>query len=196
MDAAASGACRGRRAGLSSVSERSAQTTGADPAKPQGGAGRLRTAKPCGPGTRCWCQAGGGASTQPGPNNPSIRRRRRQKRTRLRGEPGISRKTIAQGMSDALRCPVCSCASHHSFAHETAGAARTRHSLRPPSSRGAEIAVKLRALRAARLQRCVQCKPRHCERSDLSAVARRAKAEAIHCHLVRNKHVGKIVVTL
>ena len=25
-----------------------------------------RTAKPCGPGTRCWCQVGGGASTQPG----------------------------------------------------------------------------------------------------------------------------------
>ena len=122
-------------------------------------AGALRTAKPCGPGTRCWCQAGGGASTQPGPNNPSIRRRRRQKRIRLRGEPGISRKTIAQGMSDALRCPVCSCASHHSFAHETAGAARTRHSLRPPASRGAELAVKLRAPRAAR-------SPRHCERSE------------------------------
>ena len=106
-----------------------AQTTGANPAK----AGRLRTAKPCGPGTRCCCQAGGGASTQPGPDNPSIRRRRRQERIRLRGEPGISRQTIAQGMSDALRCPVCSCASHHSFAHETAGAARTRHSLRPLS---------------------------------------------------------------
>jgi hypothetical protein len=75
---------------LSSVSERSARTTGANArmnlsakagsarrsllAKP----GRLRTAKPCGPGTRCWCQAGGGASTQPGPNKPSIRRRRRQ----------------------------------------------------------------------------------------------------------------------
>src|SRR4029079_9942845 len=56
------------------------------------------------------------------------------RRIRLRGELGISRKTIAQGMSDALRCPVCSCASHHSFAHETAGAARTRHSLRPPDS--------------------------------------------------------------
>jgi hypothetical protein len=127
------------------------------PAKPSGRSrGRLRTAKPCGPGTRCWCQAGGGASTQPGPNNPSIRRRRRQKRTRLRGELGISRKTIAQGMSDALRCPVCSCASHHSFAHETAGAARTRHSLRPLSSRGADISVKLRAPRAARLWSRIQ----------------------------------------
>jgi hypothetical protein len=90
-----------------------------------------------------------GRSTQPGPDDTSIRRRRRQKRTRLRGERGISRQTIAQGMSDALRCPVCSCASHHSFARETAGAARTRHSLRPLSSRGAEIAVKPRAHRAA-----------------------------------------------
>jgi hypothetical protein len=91
----------------------------------------LRTAKPCGPGTRCWCQAGGGASTQPGFRqsfNPSATEARR---IRLRGELGISRKAIAQGMSDALRCPVCSCAPHYSFARETSGAARTRHSLRP-----------------------------------------------------------------
>jgi len=26
----------------------------------------LRTAKPCGHGTRCWCQADGGSRTQPG----------------------------------------------------------------------------------------------------------------------------------
>jgi hypothetical protein len=32
------------------------------------------------------------------------------KRAVLRGEPVISRKAIAQGMSDVLRCPVCSCA--------------------------------------------------------------------------------------
>src|SRR3982075_4359279 len=30
----------------------------------------LRTAKPCGPGTRCWCQVGGGASAQPGLDKP------------------------------------------------------------------------------------------------------------------------------
>src|SRR4029078_6214354 len=35
------------------------------------------------------------------------------KRAVLRGEYVISRKAIAQGMSDVLRCPVCSCA--HSF---------------------------------------------------------------------------------
>jgi hypothetical protein len=49
-----------------------------------------------------------------------------------RGEHEVSRKAIAQGMSDCLRCPVCSCAPKCAFlAHETAGAARTRHSLRP-----------------------------------------------------------------
>jgi hypothetical protein len=35
-------------------------------------------------------------------------------------------------MSDCLRCPVCSCAIFFlPFAHETAGAARIRHSLLP-----------------------------------------------------------------
>src|SRR5438105_2373837 len=49
-----------------------------------------------------------------------------------RGERDISRKAIAQGMSECFRCPVCSCAPNVQFlAHETAGAARTRHSLRP-----------------------------------------------------------------
>ena len=71
VDAAASGA-QGI-AGRASVCERStgAQTNGAAsgfinasadvhmPAKPLGEDGS-RTAKPCGPGTRCWCQVGGG----------------------------------------------------------------------------------------------------------------------------------------
>jgi hypothetical protein len=36
----------------------------------------LRTAKPCGPGTRCWCQAGGGDVGPTGPGKTLIRRRR------------------------------------------------------------------------------------------------------------------------
>src|SRR5258705_9003861 len=49
-----------------------------------------------------------------------------------RGEHEVSRKAIAQGMSECFRCPVCSCAPNAQFlAHEIAGAARTRHSLRP-----------------------------------------------------------------
>ena len=66
----------------------------------------LRTAKPCGPGTRCWCQADGDAPTQPGAGaviNPSATVTRRIRR---RGEHGISRKTIAQGTPE---CSVCTC---------------------------------------------------------------------------------------
>jgi hypothetical protein len=38
----------------------------------------LRTAKACGPGTRCWCQVGEDLSAQPGADRSSIRRRRWQ----------------------------------------------------------------------------------------------------------------------
>jgi hypothetical protein len=49
-----------------------------------------------------------------------------------RGEHEVSRKAIAQGMSECFRSPVCSCAPiAQLLAHETAGAACTRHSLRP-----------------------------------------------------------------
>jgi hypothetical protein len=54
------------------------------------------------------------------------------KRAVLRGEHVISRKAIAQGMSG---CPDCTCMLMRALfvhtAHETAGAASTRHSLRP-----------------------------------------------------------------
>ena len=51
---------------------------------------------------------------------------------RLRGERAISRQTIAQGRPDALRwtCMLV-CALLCALARETAGAARTRSSLRP-----------------------------------------------------------------
>jgi hypothetical protein len=61
---------------------------------------------------------------------PSVRRRG-HKRPIPRGERVISRRAIAQGMSDVLRCPVCSCAQFLPIAHGTAGAARIRHSLLP-----------------------------------------------------------------
>src|SRR5947207_14247630 len=57
-----------------------------------------------------------------------------------RGEHEVSRKAIAQGMSECFRCPVCSCAPFlRTLAHETAGAACTRHSLRPLSLGGRKI---------------------------------------------------------
>jgi hypothetical protein len=58
------------------------------------------------------------------------------RRIRRRGEHGISRKAITQGMPDASAEPVCSCAHPLSIAHETAGAVRTRHSLRPLNFEG------------------------------------------------------------
>src|SRR5204863_3121117 len=44
------------------------------------------------------------------PGGNSLSGRYGGKRAVLRGEHEISRKAIAQGMSDVLRCPVCSCA--------------------------------------------------------------------------------------
>ena len=48
-----------------------AQTNGAkSPAKPFGEDGLLRTAKACGSGTRCWCQAVGGGCGPTGSCQP------------------------------------------------------------------------------------------------------------------------------
>ena len=92
-----------------------------------------RTVKSCGPdASMVGVKSAEGKSARPGADEPAILRRRRQPSPILRGDHEISRKAIAQGMSDCLRCPVCSCAlSFAQFAHETAGAARIRHSLLP-----------------------------------------------------------------
>ena len=67
VDAAASGAQWDRRAGLHGpVSNRRRADDRCC----------SRTAKACGPGTRCWCQVGGGMSAQPGADMPRIRQRR------------------------------------------------------------------------------------------------------------------------
>ena len=66
------------------------------------------------------------------------------KRAVLRGEHVISRKAIAQGRPDALRwtCMLV-CALFVHIAHETAGAARTRSSLRPLTTEGEEFPANL-----------------------------------------------------
>jgi hypothetical protein len=54
------------------------------------------------------------------------------RRIRLQGELGISRQPIAQGVPECSGCTcMLVCASTSSLAHETAGAASTRHSLLP-----------------------------------------------------------------
>ena len=50
-----------------------------------------RTAKPCGPGTRCWCQAGGGCSDPTGFRSAVNLSATVTRRIRRRGEHGISR---------------------------------------------------------------------------------------------------------
>jgi hypothetical protein len=85
-----------------------------------------RTAKSCGPDTRCWCQVCGRFPAADGDKTNS-----------LTGESTkYAVKPLRRGCRSVLRCPVCSCAPMCSFlAHEIAGAARTRHSLRPLFSR-------------------------------------------------------------
>jgi hypothetical protein len=116
-----------------------------------GRAGRTtfeRTAKPCGSDTRCWCQVGGDAfkpDRVDGSQNPPATVTRRIRR---RGEHGISRKAITQGMPGASAEPVCSCAHPLSpLRTRPRGAARTRHSLRPLF--WADGSCKARAPRAA-----------------------------------------------
>jgi hypothetical protein len=92
----------------------------------------MRTAKTCGSGTRGWCQVGGGLQApnraMRATNPPAMEARG----IRLQGERAISRKTIAQGMPECSSCTcMLVCALFALIAHETAGAASTRHSLRP-----------------------------------------------------------------
>ena len=85
---------------------------------------RRRTAKSCGPGAAMLAPSLAGSIPPMTVTTSPLHR----------GEHEVSRKAIAQGMSECFRSPVCSCAPIAQFlAHETAGAACTRHSLRPLS---------------------------------------------------------------
>src|ERR1700716_852713 len=116
---------------------------------------QMRTAKTCGPDAAVL------ASSCPGVHALGADG---GKRAVLRGEHVISRKAIAQGMSDCLRCPVCSCA--HSSTHCARDLGCSAHPAFPAPSdlRGSENTCIARAHRAARSRSCI-C--RHCEeRSD------------------------------
>src|SRR5881392_2525063 len=104
---------------------------------------RKRTAKSCGPGAATLALSSREASF----SGVTV-----AKKPAHRGEREVSRKAIAQGVSECFRSPVCSCAPNaHFLAHETAGAARTRHSLRPLFGEGGKEFVKARAKHAARI---------------------------------------------
>jgi hypothetical protein len=122
VDAAATAALAGSQGGLWPVSDRrrGRRTT------------LKRTAKPCGPGARGWCQIGEGVASPTGRGNAVNSPMTEARGIRLRGELGISRKTIAQGTSECSACTcMLVCAFDTTFAHETAGAASIRRSLRP-----------------------------------------------------------------
>ena len=72
-----------------------------------------------------------------------------------RGEREISRKTIAQGMSDRFDVPVVTNACAFYTARAAAGALCIRHSLRPPYSGRRFDPANLERNRAARWQRAV-----------------------------------------
>jgi hypothetical protein len=113
-----------------------------------------RTAKPCGPGTRCWCQAfAEDASSRPDVDaSPISARRRRQEGIRLRGERAISRQSTAQGRPGCFRLRLwfspCALLAQCS-AQGPWVPAGIRSSLRPRLLEG-EKTSKPRAHRAAR----------------------------------------------
>ena len=71
-----------------------------------------RTAKSCGPDTRCWCQARWRFLSSPDRVRQTINPRATvTRRIRRRGERGISRKaTLRRERRNAPSVPVCSCA--------------------------------------------------------------------------------------
>ena len=73
-----------------------------------------RTAKPCGPGTRCWCQAGEMLRSQPGFARSSICRRRRQEEF-VSGERAVyAVNPLRRECRDARICMlVCALLAHY-----------------------------------------------------------------------------------
>ena len=81
--------------------------------------------------------------------------KRRWQQSRSPGRARISRKAIAQGMSECSPLPcMLVCALYHYIARETAGAARTRHSLLPRFS-GETDFFRTRALRRGIAEVCL-----------------------------------------
>jgi len=84
-------------------------------------------------------------------------RRRRQESPILREERDISRKAIAQGMSDRLRCPVCSCAIFFSTLCTRDRGCSAHPAFPAPSLFRGTTKRKPRASPAARMRMCGYC---------------------------------------
>src|SRR6476620_8104752 len=126
-------------------------------------------------GKDVWSRRRGAGVNAPGGN--SLSGRNGGKRAVLRGEHVISRKATAQGRPDALRwtCMLV-CALFVHIARETAGAARTRSSLRPLTTEGEEFPANLGRNARRECEHTSACRhpppgvalyhPSHCERSE------------------------------
>ena len=168
MDAAAPAALMGSQGGLWPVSDRRR--------------GRRtvlkRTAKPCGPGARGWRQVGGGIANPTGFANAVNSPMTEAKGIRLRGERGISRKTIAQGMPECSGCTcMLVCASTTISCTRDRGC--SKHPAFPAPSCLGETVGKARAKCAAGMRRCV--KVRHPEEA-ATRPSRRATATSGAVH--------------
>src|ERR1700754_2869545 len=136
----------------------------------------LRTVKPCGSGTRCWCQVGEGFAGPTGFGRTVNSLAMVTRRIRRQGERGASRKAIAQGMSDAYAEPVCSCALYlYPFCTRDRGC--SAHPAFPAPSKGEDIS-KPRAHWRGEDEGVLQWY-RHCLRQTRSVCAREQRDEAI-----------------
>src|SRR5882724_13204304 len=117
---------------------------------------------------RCWRQAGGSNSASDG-----------GKRAVHRGELVISRKAIAQGVSDVLRCPVCSCAHFLCTLR-----------MRPRVQRASGIPCALCFPEVAK----ITCKPRaHCAARSRNRISRHCeRSEAIHAASPRKEWIASL----
>jgi hypothetical protein len=136
VDASASARKANRRAVLPQVSRPVSEVRRAGRTAP------TRTAKACGPGTRCWCQA---SRRRRRPTGLMLRQKSagamEARRIRLQGERAISRQTTAQGRPGCFRLRLwfspCALLAQCS-AQGPWVPAGTRSSLRPRLSEGEE----------------------------------------------------------
>jgi hypothetical protein len=174
VDATAPGAWSDRRADFSKSRERSERA---------GRTTQLRTAKPCGPGTRCWCQVGGGVFDPTGSDSTT---QFADDGGKTNSSPGSARnkplKPFAQGGPGCLGC-TCGSPCALSSAQGPRVPAGTRPSLRPLISRGHDRSANLGRIRAASTSthiRCLKIQSEACFRTRrLRLAPRRLPPEAI-----------------
>ena len=102
-----------------------------------------------------WRQVSWRREVPTGTRVPVFGRRRGHESPIPRDEREISRQAIAQGMSDVLRCPVCSCA--HSSTHCTRDRGCSAHPAFPAPSFSRDNNKHSSGSPAARSRTCIWC---------------------------------------